>query len=310
MNAPLGRDGVARVHVTASYNLIQHNNLNTINMENTIYPCIWFDNNAAEAARFYCSVFKDSEIIDENHFVVTFKSSGNKFICLNGGPQFSPNPSISFYVVCETKDEVDDYWKKLTENGTEMMPLDSYPWSERYAWVQDQYGVTWQLSYGRLEDVGQKFTPTLMFTESRAGKAEEAIDFYTSVFAPSSVVGIARYEEGEGDKVGLVKHAQFKLGNSVIMAMDSSITHGFAFSEGISLVVECDTQDQIDHFWTKLSEGGWEDRCGWLKDRYGVSWQVIPTVLSQLVNGPERSQRVVEAFMKMKKFEIDKLLEA
>ncbi len=119
-----------------------------------------------------------------------------------------------------------------------------------------------------------------------------------------------RYEAGDGDIEGTVKHAQFTLGNSVLMAMDSSRTHGFEFNEGISLVVECDTQGQIDHYWDRLTEGGSEGRCGWLKDQFGVSWQIVPSVLAQLINDPERSPKVVEAFMKMKKFEIGKLLEA
>lgn len=279
-------------------------------MKKTIYPCLWFNGNASEAAHFYCSVFKDSHIVDENPLVVTLESSGEKFMCLNGGREFSINPSVSFFVVCESIEEVDMYWKILTEGGMEMMPLDKYPWSERYAFIQDRLGASWQLSYGKMEDVGQKFTPTLMFTESKAGKAEEAISFYTSVFDPSSVTGIMRYEAGDGDKEGTVKHAQFKLGDYVMMAMDSSLAHGFEFNEGISLVVECDTQEQIDYYWTRLTEGGSEGQCGWLKDQYGVSWQIVPAILGQLMSDPERSQRVVEAFMKMKKFEIGKLLEA
>lgn len=278
-------------------------------MKKTIYPCIWFNGNASEAALFYCSVFKNSHIAEENPLVVTFESSGEKFMCLNGGPKFAPNPSISFFVVCESIEEVDGYWKSLKEGGMEMMPLDEYPWSERYAFIQDRFGVSWQLSYGKMEDVGQRFTPTLMFTKSKAGKAEEAINFYTAVFDPSSVMGIMRYGAGDGDVEGTVKHAQFTLGNSVLMAMDSSLTHNFEFTEGISLVVECDTQEQIDHYWTRLTEGGREDQCGWLKDQFGVSWQIVPAILSQLMSDPERSSKVVEAFMKMKKFEIGKLLE-
>lgn len=279
-------------------------------MKKTIYPCLWFNRNALEAANLYCAVFKDTHIVDETPSVVTFKSSGEKFMCLNGGPEFPMNPSISFSVVCESIEEIDSYWKLLTEGGKELMPLDKYPWSERYAWVQDRFGTSWQLSYGKMEDVGQKFSPTLMFTESKAGKAEEAIGFYTSVFEPSSVIGISRYEAGDGDMEGTVKHAQFTLGNYVMMAMDSSLKHGFEFNEGVSLVVECDTQEQIDYYWMRLAEGGREDQCGWLKDQFGVSWQVVPSILPQLMSDPERSQRVAGAFMKMKKFDIGKLLEA
>src|SRR5690606_35699060 len=155
-------------------------------MKKTIYPCLWFNGNALEAATYYCSIFKNTEITDESPMVVNFESSGERFMCLNGGPDFPINPSISFFVVCETTEEVEKYWRSLKEGGMEMMPLDTYPWSERYAFVQDRFGVSWQLSFGKMEDVGQKITPTLMFTGSKAGKAEEAIGFYTSVFQPSS----------------------------------------------------------------------------------------------------------------------------
>ena len=273
-------------------------------MKQQIYPCLWFNGNAKEAAAFYCSVFPDSTITGETPMVVSLISAGQTFMLLNGGPEFKPNPSLSFFVVCETKEEVDAAWRKLSEDGKVLMPLDTYPWSSHYGWVQDPFGFSWQLSFGKLEDVGQKFTPTLMFTGDNAGKAEEAIQFYTSVFTPSSVTGILRYGSNEGDTEGRVKHAQFTLNGSVLMAMDSSFAHGFNFNEAISLVVECEDQQEIDHFWKELTEGGAESMCGWLKDRYGVSWQIVPEVLKDLMRNPEKAQRVVQAFLKMKKFDI------
>lgn len=279
-------------------------------MKNLIYPCLWFDFKAKEAADFYCSVFNDTKITDENPIVVVFESSGQKFMCLNGGPEFKSNPSISFFVVCETEAELDKAWNALIEGGSVLMPLDKYEWSEKYGWVQDKFGISWQLSFGKLADVGQKFTPTLMFTEKVHGKAEEAITFYTSIFENSDIRGILRYGENEHDVPGTIKHAQFSLGDNVFMAMDSGIAHGFAFSEGISLVIQCNNQNEIDYYWNKLTEGGQESQCGWLKDKYGVSWQVVPKVLGELMKDPERSQRVVQAFLKMKKFDIEALLEA
>ncbi|HEV7332146.1 MAG TPA: VOC family protein [Flavisolibacter sp.] len=273
-------------------------------MKQQIYPCLWLNGNAKEAAAFYCSVFPNSSITDDTPMVVTFTSAGQKFMLLNGGPEFKPNPSLSFFVVCETKEEVDAAWRKLADDGNVLMPLDAYPWSSRYGWVQDRFGFSWQLSYGKLEDVGQKFTPTLMFTGDNAGKAEEAIQFYTSVFTPSSVTGILRYGANEGDTEGRVKHAQFTLNGSVLMAMDSSFAHGFSFNEAVSLVVECGNQQEIDFFWNALTEGGAESMCGWLKDRYGLSWQIVPEVLKDLMNDPEKAPKVVEAFLKMKKFDI------
>ncbi len=277
-------------------------------MKNTIYPCLWFDGKAKEAAEFYCTVFNDSVITDENPIVVTFESFGQKFMCLNGGPQFSFNPSISFFVVCETEAEVDKAWKSLLEGGSVLMPLDKYDWSAKYGWLQDRFGVNWQLSFGKLEDVGQKFSPVLMFTGNQNGKAEQAIQFYTSVFDDSSIRGVMRYNKGENELEGAVKHAQFSLGKKVFMAMDSSFPHHFGFSEAISFVVDCETQDEIDYYWDRLSAVPEAEQCGWLKDQFGVSWQIVPAILGKLMSDPSKSERVLKAFLQMKKFEIDKLI--
>jgi len=279
-------------------------------MQKKIYPCLWFDGKAKEAATFYCSVFKNSNILSENHLVVTFESAGQKFMLLNGGPQFKINPSVSFFVVCETEEEVDNAWRSLLEGGSVLMPLDKYDWSAKYGWVQDKYGVNWQLSFGKMEDVGQKFTPTFMFTGDQSGKAEQAIQFYTSVFEDSSVVGIMRYTKDEEDVEGNIKHAQFSLGKTVFMAMDSSYPHKFSFNEAVSFVVECDTQEEIDYYWVKLSAVPEAEQCGWLKDKFGISWQIIPAILEKLMSDSTRSERVVNAFMQMKKFDIDKLINA
>ena len=149
-----------------------------------------------------------------------------------------------------------------------------------------------------------------MFTHQYAGKAEQAIQYYTTVFKDSSVVGIMRYTAEDPDVEGTVKHAQFTLEKQVFMAMDSSLSHRFAFNEAISLVVECETQEEIDYYWDKLSAVPEAEQCGWLKDQFGISWQIVPKILKQLMSDPAKSERVVNAFMKMKKFDIAKLLEA
>lgn len=279
-------------------------------MKNKIYPCIWFDNQAKEAAEFYCSVFSNTVITAENHFVVTFESAGQRFMCLNGGPMFKPDSSTSFFVVFETIEEIDSAYKMLSENGTILMPLDKYDWSDKYVWLADKYGVNWQLSYGKMTDVGQKFSPTLMFTGTQHGRAEEALNFYTSVFPSSSVTGIMRYSADDHDIEGTVKHAQIRLNDYVFMVMDSSYDHNVQFSEGLSFVVECDTQEEIDYYWEKLTEGGNESMCGWLKDKLGVSWQIIPSILHDLMSDPSKMQRVSEAFMKMRKFDLAEILQA
>ncbi len=279
-------------------------------MENTIYPCLWFDGKAKEAAEFYLRVFDHSRIISDNQTVVMLELSGQEFMFLNGGPQYTINPSISFYVVCEEVEEVELLWKKLMESGSALMPLDAYAWSQKYGWVQDRYGVNWQLSLGRMVDVGQKYTPVLMFTGEQNGRAEEAIQFYVSVFDGSSITGIARYEKDGNDTEGNISHAQFNLGKQVFMAMDSSQSHAFTFNEAISLVVECKNQQEIDYYWDRLTAEGEEVQCGWLKDKFGVSWQIVPAVLKDLTSDPDRFPRVMQAILPMKKIDIKTLVNA
>ncbi|SFB47997.1 VOC family protein [Algoriphagus aquimarinus] len=276
-----------------------------------IYPCLWFDGNAKEAAKFYCSVFSDSAIVDENPMVVTFIAAGQKFMCLNGGPQFKFTPAISFYTIVQNEVDIQEVWDKLIVNGRALIPLDTYPWSQKYGWLQDEFGVTWQLTIDKPEFSDQKFIPALLFSGTNFGKAEEAINFYTSIFEDSNIKMISRYGANDANgQDGSINHAQFELNGKLFAAMDSALVHDFDFNEALSFVIECRDQDQIDYFWEKLVEGGKESQCGWLKDKFGVSWQIVPEILSELMSDPERSGRVVQAFMKMNKFDIEELKNA
>jgi predicted 3-demethylubiquinone-9 3-methyltransferase (glyoxalase superfamily) len=148
-----------------------------------------------------------------------------------------------------------------------------------------------------------------MFTGDLTGKAEEAMENYRTIFNNSSLVSLQRYPAHQQD-ARLVMYEQFRLEGQTFTAMDSGMMHGFGFTEAISLVVDCENQEEIDHYWGRLTEGGEEGNCGWLKDRYGVSWQVVPSVLGKLMTDPERAGRVTQAFMKMKKFNIQQLMDA
>ncbi|RYD69598.1 MAG: VOC family protein, partial [Sphingobacteriales bacterium] len=222
---------------------------------NTIYPCIWFNDNAIEAAEFYSTVFEDVKIHDCTPMVVTFYIKGTQFMALNGGPMFKPNPSISFFTVCKTEEEIDNAWDKLKEGGEILMPLDTYAWSARYGFIQDKYGVTWQLSLARENEEPAVF-PSMMFTGAENGNAFKAINFYTSLFENSKVEVIAEYEQGEQDTTGNIKYGQFNLEGFKVAVMDSSMPHHFGFNEGVSFVVNCHTQEEIDFFWLNLSDGG------------------------------------------------------
>ncbi len=295
-----------------------------------ITPNLWFDRQAEEAANLYVATFENSRLLSvtraskagfETHGIpegtamtVEFELEGQRFIGINGGPLFKLNPSISFLVSCATKDKVDAIWKRLSEGGKALMELGSYPFSERYGWIQDRYGLSWQVMFSGSRLPAQKITPTLMFVGALAGRAEEAIKFYTSVFKNSSIGNIMRYPRGPGpDKEGTIVNASFVLEDYAFAAMDSALQHDFTFNEAISLMVECETQQDIDYYWGKLTDdGGRESQCGWLADKFGVSWQITPTVLGNMLQDPDpkKVERVTNAFLKMKKFDIAALQKA
>ncbi|MFM2362651.1 MAG: hypothetical protein RLZZ316_1553 [Bacteroidota bacterium] len=274
-------------------------------MNHNLHPCIWFNGNAKEAASFYCSLFPASAIVADTPMVVNFTLHGQLFMGLNGGPMFKPNPSVSFLVIIEDDAEINELYEKLSDGALIMMPLNKYDWSERYAFFQDKFGVSWQLMKGKYNDVNQKITPSLLFVGNQFGKAEAALQLYTKVFPQSSVDGILHYQENEVAPAGTVKHAQFILDKKVFMAMDGPGNHAFNFTEGLSFVVTCANQQEIDYYWQALTaNGGEESMCGWLKDPFGVSWQIVPAVLGQLMSDPAKAPKVMQAFLKMKKFDI------
>jgi predicted 3-demethylubiquinone-9 3-methyltransferase (glyoxalase superfamily) len=280
-------------------------------MKNKLFPCLWFNGNGKQAAELYSAAFGNTVITADNGMVVMIEISGCKIMMLNGGPMFTPNASISLFVTFNDEKEIDAAWNKLSDNGKVMMPLNKYPWSDKYGWVQDKFGISWQLMMVKPGIMEQKITPAFMFTQSVAGKAEDAMNFYTSLFPNSSVESISRYEKGEPDVEGTVKHGRFLLDGQLFVAMDSSMPHAFTFSEGVSISVDCDTQEEIDHYWNSLTaNGGQESMCGWLKDKYGVSWQIVPSMLGKLMSDPVKGQRVMQALMQMRKLEIDKLMNA
>jgi predicted 3-demethylubiquinone-9 3-methyltransferase (glyoxalase superfamily) len=286
-----------------------------------IIPHLWFDTQAKDAANFYTSLFDNSKVKSVTTItntpsgtcdMVAFMLAGQDFMALSAGPYFKINPSISMFVVFNTESETDAVWNKLAADGTVLMPYQTYPWAQKYGWIQDAYGLTWQLSYTEGAKVEQKITPLLMFTQQFAGKAKEAMDMYTSIFPDSKIEMAIPYAAGEGDVEGYIKHARFTLAGQNFMAMDSSGPHEFVFNEGLSFVVNCDTQEEIDMYWEKLSAVPESEQCGWLKDTYGVSWQIVPSVMNDMMTCGDQAKidRVTQAFLKMKKFDIKTIEEA
>lgn len=284
-------------------------------------PFLWFNDKAEEAAKFYVSLFPNSKVVtavdygevgpgpENSVMTVRFELAGQEFIALNGGPHFKFTPAASLFVTCDTKEEIDVLWQKLSEGGSVLMGLDKYPFSERFGWVADRFGLSWQLN---LASFTQKITPCLMFVGEQNGRAEEAMNFYLPLFENSSIERTERYAAGEGGVEGTVKHGVFSLEGQKFISMDGGKDHPFTFNEAFSLVVNCESQDEVDDYWEKLSEGGEKSQCGWLKDKFGFSWQVVPTILEDLFEDKddEKSQRVMQAMLQMRKLDIAELQRA
>jgi predicted 3-demethylubiquinone-9 3-methyltransferase (glyoxalase superfamily) len=287
-----------------------------------ITPHLWFATEAKEAAELYTSLLPNSKITNVTTIhdtpsgdadMVSFELAGQPFMAISAGPIFKFNPSISFHIKCKEKDQVDAIWEKLLPGGKVLMPLDAYPFSERYGWIQDKYGLSWQVIYAGTNEIKQVITPVLTFVGSVAGKTEEAVTFYTSVFKDSKAFFMQRYGKGqEPEKEGTIQYASFMLAGMEFGAMDSAREHNFSFNEAISFIVPCETQEEIDSYWEKLSADPKAEQCGWLKDKFGVSWQVVPTAMGEMMqNGtPEQINRVTQAFLPMKKFDIATLKKA
>jgi predicted 3-demethylubiquinone-9 3-methyltransferase (glyoxalase superfamily) len=294
-----------------------------------IIPHLWYDKEAKEAAEFYVSIFPNSKITHTSTLrntpsgdcdIVSFDLWGYSFMSISAGPVFKFNPSISFMVNfdpskdVEAKRRIDEVWNKLGGGGKVLMQLDKYPFSERYGWVEDKYGVSWQLILTNPEGEDRPpIIPALMFTKDMTGKAEEATDFYISLFKNSKRGTLARYPKGmEPDKESSVMFTDFMIEGEWFAAMDSGRMHDFSFNEAVSLLVTCKDQKEIDYYWEKLSAHSESEQCGWLKDKYGLSWQISPSEMTEMMEKgtPEEIDRVTKSFLKMKKFDLEKLREA
>ncbi len=287
-----------------------------------ITPFLWFDKDAAAAAKFYASIFKRSKVTSVSKLedtpsgtveIVQAELWGQPFSLMSAGPLFKFNPSVSFLVACSSKKEVDALWKKLSEGGTALMELGAYPFSARYGWVADKFGLSWQVMDMGDRKIRQRIVPSLMFVGERCGQAEKAVKFYESTFGKAKVRDIMRYGKGEEpDKKGTVKHASFRLEGQEFAVMDSAGPHKFDFNEAISFIIGCKGQKEVDYYWKKLSADPKAEQCGWLKDRFGVSWQVVPSILGKMLGDKDKRKvaRVRDAFLKMKKFDVKALKRA
>jgi predicted 3-demethylubiquinone-9 3-methyltransferase (glyoxalase superfamily) len=295
-----------------------------------IVPHLWFDKEAKEAAEFYTAAFANGSKINSamtlhdtpsgDCDIVSFELSGYEFKAISAGPLFTFNPAISFMLNFDpardkdARKNLDALWEKLSEGGKVLMALDTYPFSERYGWIEDKYGVSWQLILTNPKGEERPFiVPTMLFVKKMYGKAEEAVNFYLSVFKDSRLGTLIRYpKDAEHAKEGTIMYSDVVLERQWFAAMDGPGTHEFAFNEAISFIINCKDQKEIDYYWEKLSAVPDFEQCGWLKDKFGISWQIVPLEMDDMMKNGTEAQiaRLTKAFLQMKKFDVAALKKA
>jgi predicted 3-demethylubiquinone-9 3-methyltransferase (glyoxalase superfamily) len=280
---------------------------------------LWFDKEAGEAGDFYLKVFENSRLLSRRTIPgtpsgdvesLTLEIENINLMLLSAGPYFKINPSISFMISCSDKDEVIKYWEVFSEGGEVMMPLDTYDFSDLYGWVADKFGVSWQIMYVGDEQIEAKIRPALMFVGDNCGHAEEAIAYYTEVFKNSRIKRVSRYGENFlPNKPEMLNFAEFILEGHSFSIMDSAYDHEFGLNEAISFIINCDTQEEIDYYWENLSADPASEQCGWIKDKYGVSWQITPMAMNDMMEDADEAtlNRVTQSFLQMKKFDLAEL---
>lgn len=280
-----------------------------------VIPNIWCDGNAEEVAEFYASTFPRATSSIEARYpseglaefqadlagevlTVTVEIAGTTLTLINAGDEFRPNSSVSFIVNVDpaafdrddsaARAHLDALWARFSEGGREFIPLGEYPFSRRYGWIEDRFGVSWQLMLTDPDgDPRPYIIPSLMFAGPVQNRANEAIEFYTSLFDDAEPGNRSPYGEPTGPATAAsMAFGEFRVGDQWFAVMDSGVEQDATFTCGVSLEVLCRDQVEIDRLWSALSADPEAERCGWLADRFGVSWQIVPENMGELMQRP------------------------
>lgn len=277
-----------------------------------------FNDQAEEAVKFYTSVFDQSEITREIRYPMPngesvaydFTIENQTFSAFNGGTDFKMNPSFSLMISLDTAEEVDALYTELAKGGKDLMPLDSYPFSDRYAWVEDQFGLSWQIMLAPDVPANHKVRVSLLFAGQYCGQAEQALKDYATIFQKGEPGQINYYQEGEArDDRARVNYAELNIGDQQLVFMDHGFGSDEEFSEAISFLIVAGAQSEVDYYWEKLSADEKAESMGWLKDSHGISWQVVPQAYLQIMETAteEQKKRVLDVLFKMKKMDVARL---
>ena len=271
----------------------QHLSRYGVHMDQLITPAIRCNGTVDEAAQFYADVFREGSIVEEvPGYAATVSIHGFQLSLINGGDQDAPNPSIScilnfdpllFGGEAQARTYLDELYERLSTGGV-LMELGEYPFSPRYAWVRDRFGMTWQLMLTDPAGEPRPFIlPSFMFGGTNHANAEEATEAWIALFDDARRGALRRHEEGGPMEAGTIMFTDFTLRGTWMAAMDSGAFHDFTFTPGVSMIVSCRDQAEIDRYWAGLSAVPEAERCGWCVDRWGVSWQVVPHNIAELM---------------------------
>lgn len=304
-------------------------------MVQKIIPNIWCNGTAKETGKFYADAFSAAGFAATSNvtshypnvglldfqrelagepLTVDVEIDGTRLVLVNAGPEFSPNPSVSFMLnfdpmrfgdddadgEIEAREHMVLLWERLSEHGFIMMPLSEYPFSTMYGWVQDRYGVSWQLMLTQPEGDPRPFViPALMFDGPSQNKAAEAADFYVETFkntpGGSQIGNRSTYGQQTGHaSADALAFGEFRIGDQWFMASDNGSGTDHGFTCGVSLQVDCEDQTEIDRLWNALTHVPEAEQCGWLADKYGVSWQIVPVNMAELMARPHAFEHMLE----------------
>ena len=275
-----------------------------VHMAQLITPAIWCNGDADEAARFYADVFREARVVEQAPgLAATVSIHGFRLSLINGGDQDAPNPSIScilnfdpllFGGEEQARAYLDELYERLSTGGV-LMELGEYPFSSRYAWVRDRFGMTWQLMLTDPAGEPRPFIlPSFMFGGTNHANAKEATEAWIALFDDSRRGVLYRYEEGGPMAAGTVMFTDFTLRGTWMSARDSGASHDLTFTPGVSMIVSCRDQEEIDRYWTGLSAVPEAERCGWCVDRWGVSWQVVPDNIAELMAYAATREKILQ----------------
>ena len=277
---------------------------------------LWFKGeDLKKAVDKYTKIFDNSKILRSVNFdtpfdttadCIEFALGGRVFQAINAEPAFEFNNSFSLVVMCPTQKDLNSKWEKLISNGGKVvMPLDKYDFAESYGWLVDEFGLSWQVFLDGKMPFDFEIVPSLLYPK---GKAKEALEFYATVFTDFRINFVDYLDEEKNNII----FSCFTINDSDYFTSDNLLGQDLPFNESTSIMIECDTQEEIDYYWDKLSADKDGGQCGWTKDRFGLSWQIIPKYINEVFfdQDKEKYNKILSAMFEMKKIDLEKLKEA